>query len=155
MAKLNYKHDDATVQQVATGLTSSDVGTGSVWDEVFYLDSGETDIVAGDWVVVDTSSTEIDVGRAIKQSTTTADEAAVGVALEAIAAGDYGLVRRRGLVNSDNDGVTVNLTAGTAAGEALATFTTAGEADTAVNTNINIVGVVWSPATPTIVEVRC
>ncbi|UCC73961.1 MAG: hypothetical protein JSV86_05230 [Gemmatimonadota bacterium] len=154
--KLKYTDTDAAEQKVLPAPTGSDVGTSSYWDELFYLDSGGTAIAAGDWVVVDITSSEVDVGRAIKQSTTTADEPAVGVALEAIAAGTWGTIRRRGLISdeADREGVTVKLT-GVADGNAIATNTTLGQGTVAANTDINIVGVVLDAASPLVVDVRC
>lgn len=155
MAELSYKHDDATIRQVAPGPTSSDEGKSSVWDEVFYNESSSA-IAAGDWVVVDITGTTHGVGRSIKESTTTADEVCVGVALEAIADDDWGKVRRRGLISdeTDREGVTVSV-ASVSDGDALATNTTAGAATTAANTDVNVVGVVWDAASPLVVEVRC
>jgi hypothetical protein len=154
--RLGYTGDDADAQKTAPGRTSSDPGTPSVLDEVFYLDSGGTAIVAGDWVVIDIASTEVDVGRAIKQSTTTTDEPCVGVALAAIPVGTWGKIRRRGLISdeTDREGVTVKLT-GVADGNALASNATVGQATAAANTDINVIGVVHDIDDPVVVEVRC
>lgn len=153
MVKLKYTHDDETIQKVSPGLTGSDEGVGSVWDEVFYNESGAP-IAAGEWVVVDAAGTTHDIGRSIKTSTTTADESCVGVALEAIADDDWGFIRRRGIIDSAQDGVTVLLASPTA-GAALATDTTAGTAADATATSINKVGVCISVSAPVTVDVRC
>ena len=99
--------------------------------EMFYFAAA---VAKGDFIVSDLAETTYGLGAAAKESTTTADEPCLGVAAQAVAAGEWGPVVTYGVAT------TASLGGSVAAGDALATGTTAGQAVTAANTDVNVVG---------------
>ena len=141
--ELNYKNDDAATQRVsAAGWTSSDVDKEAVKDEVFYNESGST-ILAGHFCTYETGTNTHGIGKSIKSSDAV-DQQCVGVAIADIASGEFGLIRRRGIIST-------TFFSGTGA---LATDGAAGNTTAATNASINIVGVVVSNA-DFLIDVRC
>jgi hypothetical protein len=149
MTQIGFKKGDTLESAVAAGRTQSNTLRGSVVDEVFKnADSGT--IVKGQWVL------RMTLGRSVRDSDGVDSPMCVGVAMEDIQVGDWGRVRRSGLIDSsdtDDGAVTANIGA-TAANSALYTGTLGTATGTAGD---HVVGnvIINVPGTLTIVDVRC